>query len=281
MNVSVYWGSAMFRKGLVISLLLLSSVLFAAPVFSPSQVANIKKRGYIRVGIFSHNMEPFVYHDKNGKLIGIDVDLAREIARFLEVKVVFDSSAKKYGDLIDRAYNKQDDIVMSGIIRTPIRAQSVSFSAPYYKFNVGILVSRLKHDQFNNDSVELLNNTSVTAGVIYGSAYIGYLQRLYPKAKMKMYTTDDQLFKAVSIGEVDFCMMDEVVIDTWLADKPARALRARYYPLPGYYAGYAILTSYDYPMLTQWLSVFVDEAKDTGFTGRLLKKYTRGTPDAQ
>lgn len=249
----------------------------AVPAFAPSQLAVIQKRGYIRVGIFTNSSEPFIIEDKKThQLTGIDIDMANRIGEALGVKVVFDTSAKKYNDLMNQAYTHQDDIVMSGLVRTPIRDESIYLSEPYYKFRIGVLVNRMRYDQLSESILTVFNKSTVTMSEFYDSAYTSYVKYLYPQAKITYFKTNQQEFNAIQTNQIDAIMIDELVAQSWLKAKPERALMVRYYLIPGLYAEYSIGTSYDYPVLGKWLNVFIREAIDIGFTDKLLKKYARG-----
>jgi len=291
----------MMRQGwMVFFLMLVSSLAFAAPVrykdidkptfavapsqsvpgsvlpvFPDSQLAVIKKRGYLKVGIFTENSEPFVIQ-KNNQLTGIDIDLAKVMADHLGVKVVFDKVSNRYNDLFWQAYNHQDDIVMSGIIRTLARSESLYLSSPYYKFQVGLLANRLKYDYLSGSVMEVFNRPNVTIGQMQDSAFIDYIHYLYPNAKVKEFENMTELFHALQMGEIDATMIDEVAARAWLNSKPQRALKTRYYLQKDLYAEYVVATSYDYPILGRWLDLFTQQAVDIGFMQKLLLKYTKG-----
>ncbi|MFC2666943.1 MAG: transporter substrate-binding domain-containing protein, partial [Limosilactobacillus fermentum] len=53
-----------------------------------SSVSAIKKRGYIRIAVFG-DLQPYGWVNKDGKRVGYDVRLARQIAKDLGVKVKF------------------------------------------------------------------------------------------------------------------------------------------------------------------------------------------------
>lgn len=243
------------------------------PVYSPSHMAEIQKRGYIRIGIIAQSYPPFVIHHSNGDVSGIDIDLGRKIAQILGVKAVFDNSAETYATLMSNIYNKKDDIVLSGLVSIPSRAKSIYFSVPYLRSPVGLLVNRVKYDKFIKNTIPSFNDDSVKIGVLDASAYIGYIEFLYPKAHIVTFESIDKLMQSVSNGNIDACMMDDLFIRNWLAERPERAIHTRYILIPGYYAEYGIATSYAFPILGQWLDNFVREAINLSFIDQLTKKY--------
>ncbi len=271
----------MLKKGLFFLLLCITLPSFAQtllpnllPIYAPSQMSVISKRGYIRVGIWAQSYPPFVIYHGNGDVEGIDIALARKIADLLGVKVVFDK-ADTYTELMQNAFDKKDDIILSAVVSIPSRARSLDFSNPYLRSPVGILVNRVKYDNLRKNINVLFNTSSVKIGVIRASAYIGIIEFMYPKATIEIYDEADQLMADVTDGKLDGCMMDDLFVKAWLAQQPERAIRTRYLTLPGYYAGYGIATSYSYPVLATWLNNFVQEAQFIGFMDELLAKYSR------
>ena len=57
-------------------------------------LARIQKSGKLRVGI--SEIMPWATHDKDGKLMGFSVDVARKLARDMGVEVEFHPDAFKY-----------------------------------------------------------------------------------------------------------------------------------------------------------------------------------------
>lgn len=107
-----------------------------------------------------------------------------------------------------------------------------------------------------------------------GSAYIGYIKSLYPKAQIVRFKSTDDVLFAVSKGQIDGCMIDDLVVKVWLAQKPERAIRTRYLILQGVYASYAMATSYSYPFFGEWLSNVVDATINIGLIDSSIQKYT-------
>ena len=270
----------MLKKLLSISLVLISYTALALPIYSPSQMQVIHERGYLRVAILNESLAPFTIVNSDTSLTGIDIEMAHEAAAILGVKVQFDRSAKTYEELLQRVYDKKDDIAISGIIRTPTRAQSVQFSSPYYTYPIGLLVNRIKYDKLNGNLFTAFNAAKIKIGVLKDGAFVGYVEYLYPKAKLVLYESIAQMLQDVELDKIDASMMDELVVRKWLSEKPERALRTRYLVIPNYHAAYSIATSYDYQKFGQWLNEFIDEAKAIGVTERLLKKYTQDENNA-
>lgn len=246
------------------------------PYYTPSQLAVIKQRGYLKVAIIDNDHPPFIFKAPGQPLQGLDIELAQNIAMLLQVKLRIDNRSKNYGDLIQKIYQKQDDIAVSAIVSVPSRAKAMYLSAPYLRSPIGLLVNRIKYDHLETGKIPNFNFPTIHIGSISSSAYIGYIHHIYPQATIVPYDNETKLLSDVMNGSLDACMDDDLFIKTWLAEKPERALHTRYIVLPGYYASYAVATSYGYPILGKWLDNFIQEAINLGFMNDIIFKYSSG-----
>jgi len=106
---------------------------------SNSSIEAIKKRGFIRIGVFS-DKSPFGYVDSNGKNQGFDVYIAKRLAKDLlgdESKVKFvlvDAQSR-----VSYLQTNKVDIIMANFTVTDDRKQKVDFSNPYMKVSLGVV----------------------------------------------------------------------------------------------------------------------------------------------
>ena len=93
-------------------------------------IANIRKRGVLRVGFNAHVI-PFSYRNAQGELVGFDISYAYRLARDLGVAIEFVpfTSPTLARDLADHRF----DIAMSGIYENDERLQSLTMSPAYYE----------------------------------------------------------------------------------------------------------------------------------------------------
>ena len=85
--------------------------------------------GEIRVGM-SGNQPPFNVMNRSGELMGMDVDLARGLARSLGVQERLVTMPFK--DLLPALERGEVDVVFSGLTMTPQRNLKVAFAGPYF-----------------------------------------------------------------------------------------------------------------------------------------------------
>jgi cyclohexadienyl dehydratase len=94
----------------------------------PSRLADIVKRGALRVGMTGDYL-PFTFLDKaTSKFRGFDVDMAEALGKALGVKVEYVQTA--WPRLMQDFDADKFDIAMGGISITPDRQQHGIFSAP-------------------------------------------------------------------------------------------------------------------------------------------------------
>ncbi|WP_338803894.1 amino acid ABC transporter substrate-binding protein [Xenorhabdus griffiniae] len=124
----------------ILNLLLASATALAisAPGYAGEDFDAIKASGIFKIGT-EGTYPPFTYHDASNKLIGFDVDIAREIARRLNVKPEF--MEVKWDGLIAGLDAKRFDAVINQVGVTPERAAKYSFSIPYTTSQV-VLITR-------------------------------------------------------------------------------------------------------------------------------------------
>ena len=107
---------------------------------SPKYVEKIKARGKLILGT-SADWPPFEYVNEKGQIVGIDIEIAKRIAK--ELGVELEIKDMKFAALIEALKNGLVDIVLADMTPTPQREQTVDFSIPYY-FSKGNALITLK-----------------------------------------------------------------------------------------------------------------------------------------
>jgi polar amino acid transport system substrate-binding protein len=99
----------------------------------------IKKNGKIVVGTAT-GYYPFEMADKDGKLVGYDIDVANALGKELGVKVEFQNYA--FSGLIPALQAKKVDVVIAGMTITDKRKEVVDFSDSYFTSGQALLVNK-------------------------------------------------------------------------------------------------------------------------------------------
>jgi polar amino acid transport system substrate-binding protein len=114
--------------------------LLASGVARGDTLDEIQRRGEPLWGADIQGGEPYVYEDKDGKLIGFEVAVADGIARRLGVKARMVQVA--WSSLVPALERGDYDIAMNGLERTPEREAKLLLSAPYYVYAETLAVRR-------------------------------------------------------------------------------------------------------------------------------------------
>lgn len=98
----------------------------------------IKKAGKLRVAVDT-TYPPMEFEGADGKIIGLDVDLARELARVLKVEAEF--IVMPWDGILAGLQSNRYDIIMSSMNVTPERSAQVNF-VPYIKMGQVFVVKK-------------------------------------------------------------------------------------------------------------------------------------------
>ena len=156
--------------------------------------SHIKQRGYVTVGV-DDTFVPMDFRQKNGQLIGYDVDLANAVFKQYGINVSFQT--------IDWSMNTTElkngtiDLIWNGFSKNPERETKVSFSKTYL-YTSQVLVS-LKKNKIN--TIAAMKNK--TLGVQTGSSGYNDVMK-YPKVfKNHIKNQDPILYDSFTNAFID------------------------------------------------------------------------------
>ena len=116
---------------------ILSGVIPPMPAVTTSVLQRVHDRGVLRVGYFDDSL-PFVFVNQRGETVGLDVEMALQLARDLGVTAEFMPVPRT---VLDTGLDSSVcDVLMSGVAITADRALHVQFSAPYLDETVAFIV---------------------------------------------------------------------------------------------------------------------------------------------
>lgn len=173
------------------------SSIGAATAAESTTINKIRERGALRVaGIL--NEDPYFNKDpRTGKWRGFAIDMARNIAETLGVKLqVVESS---WGNSILDVQSGKVDLALA-LTAMPKRALSIYFTAPTY-YNSFVIVS--PKAEMKGLTWKGLNDPKFTYAVDIGSSQDLISQQYLPKAKVLRFKTRDEAIIAVATGKAD------------------------------------------------------------------------------
>ena len=107
------------------------------PALTSTVLDRIRQRGVVRVGYFEDSL-PFAFFNRHGELVGLDVEMALQLA--LDLDVTAELVPIDRGILDSGLDPAACDLVMSGAVITADRATHVQFSTPYLHETVAFIV---------------------------------------------------------------------------------------------------------------------------------------------
>jgi polar amino acid transport system substrate-binding protein len=181
-------------------LLSLTTAGFAASVqqdlTNTSTIEAVKKRGVLKVGM--DIFQPWAMKDKNGKLIGFEIDVATRLAADMGVTVEFVPTA--WSGIIPALLTGKFDVIIGGMGITAQRALQVNFSNPYDYSGMGIVAHKGLAAGFN--SLENFNRDDVQIAVKLGTTAVTAAKKFLPKATLRMFDTEPQAYQELRNGKV-------------------------------------------------------------------------------
>ena len=181
---------------------------------STGSIAEIKKRGTIKIGVFS-DKAPFGYVDANGKNQGFDVFLAKRFAKDLlgdesKVEFVLVDAASRVAYL----KSKKVDVIMANFTVTPERKEKVDFTNPYMKVSLGIV----SPNGAKITSVDQLKGKKVI--IAKGTTAETFLTKSYPDIELAKYEQYSEIFQALKDKRGDAIVSDNTEVIAWAKDNP-------------------------------------------------------------
>ncbi|MDR2193767.1 MAG: transporter substrate-binding domain-containing protein [Treponema sp.] len=246
----------------------------------PQEIQAILKRGEMVFAMTSMDQKPFFYTDEQtGLLIGLDVELAYEIANLLGVKAVFNREADSFDDVIMKVVNKEADIALSKISRTMRRAEMVRYTIPYITFRQGLLINRLELAKITSEKnlPGFITNFRGRLGVIKNSSYASYAATNFPNADLCLYDSWTETVDALFKGEILAAYRDEGEILIVTTSKSDASILMKIVFLTDKQDPIAMAVSSDAPLLQEWLNLFLEsyliQHKEELKTNKLVERH--------
>jgi polar amino acid transport system substrate-binding protein len=166
------------------------------PERSGDLLDTIRQRGVLLAGMSTFT--PWAMHNKDGDLIGFEVDVAKQLAEDLgvELQLVETSWTNIISDLLDGRY----DIIVSGLSITPARALLVEYSDAYHYSEILLLANKAKAGGLS--SKEDFNKAGMIIGVRPETTGYTVAARLFPEAELKPFDDEAAMYEALSNGDV-------------------------------------------------------------------------------
>ncbi|MFD0824367.1 transporter substrate-binding domain-containing protein [Neobacillus sp. M.A.Huq-85] len=171
-----------------------------------SQLDEIIKRGYIRVGM-TGDYKPFSYLNPETKEYeGFDVDAAKELGKDLGVEVKF--VATTWPTMMEDLQEDKFDIAVGGVTRNTARQKSAYVSQGYLSFGKVPLIRNEDKDKYL--TIEDINKPSVRIGVNPGGTNESFVRKYLNKANITVVENNLDIPHLVAEGKYDVMITDTV-----------------------------------------------------------------------
>ena len=280
----------MKKKLLIVIAVVLVAVVAAVGLTACDDLAGmgpdeIKEYGTLVIAT-NAEFEPFEYFDKDGKtIIGWDMDIARELARLLGVKV--DIQHMEFDSVLSAVSTGRAHIAMAGISINPTRDETVDFSENVFDSTQMIIV--------RSDNTDIQDAFDLEGKVVGGQNGTVGLQ-LAQMSEDWAYNFDDDdnvlldspiLGKpaqakgftsgALAVTDLINGKLDAVILDKYPAEaivsKAENAGKVKILETPVFEDAYAFAVSEGNKALADWINSAIAEMKESGFWEQNMTKY--------
>lgn len=203
---------------------------------------------------------PYLLQGKEGQLTGLEVDLAKDIAKELGVSLEI-IKTESFNEVIDKVAAGQADIGLP-LSMTLSRATKVKFTNAYRRFEIVLLLNRMKMAQADLEAgmqhLDELKKTTETIGVIGRTAYEAGALKYFPSAKIKLYDRIQDLIRAVEKGEILLAAVNSGMSAAYLQENPRLMIRLQPFTIKGRYDYTAMAVGLEVDHLLSWLNTYLN-----------------------
>ena len=178
-----------------------------------TELDKVKAAGKLVVGV-EGTYPPFTYHDDNGELTGLDIELGKALADKLGVEVEFQEAA--WDSLLIGIDTERFDTVINSVSITDERAEKYDFSDPYY-YEARRVVVRADDDSIHGP--EDLNGKKIATNTT--NAFIPWYEE--QGVEVVGIDTSGEAIDLLLSGRVDFVGINVPVLNAYLQEHPDAA----------------------------------------------------------
>jgi cyclohexadienyl dehydratase len=246
-------------------LVLITLLIMTTAANAVSTLQTIKKNGELRVGT-TGDWDPMSMKDPaTNKYKGFDIDVMRELAKDLGVKVKFVPTEWKA--IVAGITAGRYDISTS-VTKTPKRAEVAGFTETYYKYGTVPLVLKKNSKKFS--TWKSLNNKNVTIATTLGTSQEEKAKEFFPKSKLKSVEAPARDFQEVLAGRADGNITSSTEANKLVIKYPQLTIVNDGEKNPAFLA---MMVPKKDKTWNNYVSKWIKEKKASGFFETLLAKY--------
>jgi len=213
------------------------------------------------------DMPPLNMTLKDGKIVGMEVDIANLMAASIEVKLTL--KPMPFNALLPALEAGQVDLILSGMTMTPLRNTQVAFAGPYFGSGKSVLIKQQNVASLQN--TEMMNNPDMTVAALKGSTSQRFVEQFAPKAKLTVTDNYDQAIAMVLDDKVRAMVADFPICHVAVYRYQDKGLTTLKSPLN--YEPLGIALSPTDPLFLNWVQNFVTVLLNSGDLSLLQRKW--------
>jgi polar amino acid transport system substrate-binding protein len=159
-----------------------------------SLLDEIVRRGTLRVGMST--FVPWAMRDKEGELIGFEIDVATRLAEDMGVEVEFVPT--QWSGIIPALLTGRFDVIIGGMGIRPDRNLRVNFSIPYDYSGMSIAANAELAEGY--DSLEDFNAEGVVVAARIGTTAADAAEQYMPNAEIRLFEAETQAVQELLNG---------------------------------------------------------------------------------
>lgn len=229
-------------------------------------INRILDRGELIVGM-SGNQPPLNMTTREGKIIGIDADLALLISKAMNVGLRIDDMP--FPDLLPALESGKVDMVISGLTITPQRNLKVAFVGPYF-ISGKSFVTKAETIASAKDPSEI-NKKDVKLAVLENSTSQSFVESFIPDAAAVKTKDYDEAMNLVFDDKVDALIADYPFCLTTVLRYPEQELVSLITPIT--YEPLGIAVPGNDPLLVNWLENYLGAIDGSGLLDKLEDRW--------
>lgn len=213
-------GAAIGATALAAGGLTMTAQQAAAQSSKRSLLRDVLDKGTVRVGTGSTNA-PWHFEDEQGKLVGMDITMARILAKGLfDDDAAFEFVQQDPAARIPNISTGKVDIVIQFMTATPQRAQLVAFTRPYYVEGVSLMSQ--PDGKLKDYDKMLAAGSDAKVSVLQNIDAERLVHQVLPEAQVLMLDTQANVIQALESGRVDGAAIDLSTVGWMVKRNPNR-----------------------------------------------------------
>ncbi|MBU9789957.1 ABC transporter substrate-binding protein/permease [Lentilactobacillus sp. IMAU92037] len=257
----------------IIQVIMMITALFTFTAWQASSASaadnslqRVKQRGEL-IMVTSPDYPPYEFQvNKGGKsrIVGMDIDVAKKVAKDLHVKLVIKSM--NFDSLLVAIQTGKADMAIGGINPTATRRQSVDFSKIYYSGGQSFLINSSDVNKYKS----VKNLKGATIGAQTGTLQYGLAKKKIPNSTVKGMDKSTDLVLALKTHKIDALGIEKPSAEAYVKNDPSLKMIPSGYHLNKNEVGAAIAFKKGSNSLVNAVNKSVDQIKQQHLTDQYL-----------